>query len=139
MTLGQDLALLALPRRGGEVPVALVSRLGFALRGSQLADLALTGRIRFVNGRIVSYDTSRTGDRMLDNALAALAAPAGADAALLAAGPAGRPRPGPAVSQRPGRRRRRALPRAGPARPSARAPGCSTPGASTNCAGGSIG
>lgn len=70
MALGEDLLLLAIPSRGGQVRGA--DHIGFVLRASVLVDLVLAGRIRITSRRIEVIDPSPLDDRRLSNALTTL-------------------------------------------------------------------
>lgn len=66
--------MLAVPAHGGTVRQA--ARVGLGLRAAELVALALAGRVEVDRGRITVVDASRTDNRRLNNALAALEGPA---------------------------------------------------------------
>lgn len=74
-TLSEQIVLLSLDDETGRP----VGRAGmapdFALAGAALMDLALAGRIDTDRNQVMVLDTTPTGDRALDGALAAIAAP----------------------------------------------------------------
>ncbi|MCM2414367.1 GPP34 family phosphoprotein [Streptomyces sp. RKAG290] len=71
MTTGEDLLLLAIVpgRRTIRIKKQVEARLRFALRASELADLAMAGRIVFGTRRIEVTDSRRVENRHLSNVL----------------------------------------------------------------------
>jgi hypothetical protein len=67
--LGQDLLLIAVNPDG---TLVLPVKLRFGLAGSELVRLAAAGRVDIVRGRIVIRASARTGDPLLDDALASM-------------------------------------------------------------------
>lgn len=68
--LGEDLLLLAVGPRDGQIRVA--ERLGPALRGLELVELAAAKRLTMEHGRITLADQAPVGHPPLDDALASL-------------------------------------------------------------------
>jgi hypothetical protein len=69
-TIGEDLILLAIRPNGN---LGAVEGLRFGLSGSELVRLAAARRVDIVGGRIVTLDTTPTGDPLLDAALPTMA------------------------------------------------------------------
>ncbi len=74
LTLPQEVLLLALDERSGEVRWRSQSRLTYALAGAILAELALRVRIATPDKHTSVLDSEPTGDAVLDAALARIAA-----------------------------------------------------------------
>lgn len=72
MTLGADLVALAVDETRGEIHFA--AQLGYVLAAAELVDLAKARRIEAVGTGIRVVEELRTGDSVLDNTLARLAA-----------------------------------------------------------------
>ncbi len=74
MSLGEALTLIALDDERGTVGMSAASTLPHGLAGAALLDLALRGRITFADKTVHVADATPTGDDILDDALAAIAA-----------------------------------------------------------------
>lgn len=72
MTVGADLVVLSVDETRGNIRLA--TQLGFALAAAELVDLAVRRRIEWVRGTIHVVEALRTGDAVLDAALASLGA-----------------------------------------------------------------
>jgi hypothetical protein len=72
VTLAADLLLLAIdPQRRN---LRVIERLDYALMGADLVELALARRVVMEGDRVLVLDARPTGDRLLDEALASIAA-----------------------------------------------------------------
>lgn len=74
LTLPQEVLLLALDERSGEVRWRSQSRLSYALAGAVLMELALRDRTDSTNKHVTIPNPAPTGDAVLDAALARMAA-----------------------------------------------------------------
>ncbi|HEV2345747.1 MAG TPA: GPP34 family phosphoprotein [Actinocrinis sp.] len=72
MTLAADLLLLAIDPQRRQLRVS--ERLDYALMGADLVELALARRVVMEGDRVLVLDARPTGDRLLDEALASIAA-----------------------------------------------------------------
>lgn len=72
MTLAADLLLLAIDPQRRHLRVS--ERLDYALMGADLVELALARRVVMEGDRVLVLDARPTGDRLLDEALASIAA-----------------------------------------------------------------
>lgn len=79
--LAEDLLLLALDDDKGTVPMSVQATLDMGLAGAMIADLAARGKLRlekgFWGGKLSVTDASLVGNRLLDEAIAAIAAKPG--------------------------------------------------------------
>lgn len=74
LTLAEELLLLALDDAKGTVPMSASQTLGYGLAGATLMDLTLMGRLTSDGKNLVVVDATPTGDALLDQALATIAA-----------------------------------------------------------------
>jgi hypothetical protein len=73
-TLAEEFFLLSIDDARGKIITAVSDGLKIGLAGALLADLALHNKINLVNKRLAVIDPSPTGEALLDEALARLAA-----------------------------------------------------------------
>lgn len=74
LTLAEELLLLSLDDTKGTVPMAAAQALAYGLAGATLMDLTLRRRLTSDGEHLVVADATPTGDALLDQALATLAA-----------------------------------------------------------------
>jgi hypothetical protein len=74
LKLYEELFLLSINDAKGELVGASSSYLPYGLAGAILAELALQGKVQLADNRLAVLDAHPTGDELLDDALAAIAA-----------------------------------------------------------------
>jgi golgi phosphoprotein 3 len=70
----EKLLLLALEEKKGNVTSFTIGSLRYGLAGALLADLAMQGKVRMAKNKLALVDATLTGDKILDEALGAIAA-----------------------------------------------------------------